>query len=84
MPYSGYVKKNEGSTEFLSTGDNFNECIEPISRYIAMQKFQPFESVVSFDLTSLTQSMNSSFEKLQSSMNKLKDMTNNIISMLSD
>lgn len=83
MPYSGYVKKNEGSTEFLSTGDNFNECIEPISRYIAEKKFGPFQSVVSFDLTSLTQSMNSSFEKLQGAMNKLKDMTNNIISMLS-
>lgn len=83
MPYSGYVKTNEGSTEFMSTGDNFNECIEPISRYIAMQKFRPFESVVSFDLTSLTQSMNSSFEKLQGTMNKLKDITGNIISMLS-
>ena len=83
MPYSGYIKKNEGSTEFMSTGDNFNECIEPISKYIAEKNFNPFLSVVNFDLTNLTNAMNASFEKLQSSMNKLKDLTDNIISMLS-
>lgn len=83
MAYSGYIKKNEGSTEFLSTGDNFNECIEPISRYIAEKNFNPFNSVVNVDLTNLMNTMNDSFSSLQGSLNSLKDQINNIFSMIS-
>tara|TARA_Y100001970_G_C14227307_1_gene856475 strand:+ start:144 stop:1169 length:1026 start_codon:yes stop_codon:yes gene_type:complete len=83
MPYSGYIKKNENSTEFMSTEENFNECIEPIAEYYAKKKFSPFENVVSFDLTSLTETMNSSITDIQASMNNLKDISSGILSMIS-
>ena len=83
MPYSGYIKKNENSTEFISTGDNFNECIEPISKYITEQQFGPFNSIVNMDLNNLIDVLNSSISKLQGSINKLKDSINNILSMIS-
>ncbi len=83
MPYSGYVKKNEDSTEFISTGDNFNECIEPISKYMAQSNFDPFNDVVNMDLSNLVDTLNQSASELQGSLNQLKDQINNIMSMIS-
>lgn len=83
IPYSGYVKKYDDRTEFESTGDNFNECIEPISKYMASLKFDPFKSLVN-DLNDISGMLNTSLNNIQESLNNLKDQVNITLNLYSE
>lgn len=83
IPYSGYVKKSDDKTEFESTGDNFNECIEPISEYISSLKFDPFQSLVN-DLNNISDMLNTSLNNIQESLNNLKDEVNTTLNLYSE
>ena len=83
IPYSGYIKKSDDKTEFESTGENFNECLIPISKYMASLKLDPFKNVVG-GLKNISSSLNTSIISLQSSLNNLKDYTDSILNQYSE
>ena len=83
IPYSGYIKKSDDKTEFESTGENFNECLIPISKYMASLQLDPFKNVVS-DFKNVSSSLNNSITNLQLSLNNLKDYTDSILNQYSD
>lgn len=83
IPYSGYIKKYDDRTEFESTGDNFNECLIPISKYMASLQLDPFKNVIG-DFQNISSSLNNSITNLQSSLNNLKDYTESILNMYTE
>lgn len=73
--FNGYIKPKDGETAFVSTGDYFQDCIQPLAEEMAKSKSGPTSSLLSSS-SSLQSSMPSN---MSGNMTSVKGTTSSIV-----
>ena len=74
--FNGYIKPKDGESAFLSTGDYFNECLQPLAEEMAKTHSAPSSSLlssVSSQQVSMPSNMTGNMSSVQSSLTSIMD-----------